>query len=127
VGVLRAHGIALLQDVCGGRPTRLTVQEGAIIVPDGVAKVAVGTAISRCSRNEVPDARGWPVRENVTAAVHDNVAIVPLRTPTFQTEVGFGGASVLRVTWLDAHGKVIKHTTTTFALGDVGPGAGWPR
>jgi hypothetical protein len=129
VGVLRAHGIALLQDACDGRPTGLTIQDGAIIVPDGVAKVTVRTAISKCSRNELPDARGFPVHENVTAAVHDNVAIVPLRTPTFKNinGFGFGGASVLRVTWLDAHDNMIKHTTTAFALADVGPGSGWPQ
>jgi hypothetical protein len=66
------------------------------------------------------------VRENVTAAVHDNVAIVPLRTPTYKNPAptfwGFGDRSVLRVTWLDAHGKVIRRTTTAFALGDWGSG-----
>ncbi|MBV8217300.1 MAG: hypothetical protein JO325_02460 [Solirubrobacterales bacterium] len=56
-------------------------------------------------------ANGSPVLENVTVAVHDNVATVPLRTPTFTTGFGFGDGFVLRVTWLDAHGKVIKHTT----------------
>lgn len=111
VGALRAHGIALLPALpYPGRPTGLNVNEGAIIVPDGVANVTVGVAIP---------AGGLPVLENVTAVVHDNVATVPLRTPT----VGFGDGSVLRVTWLDAHGKVIRHTTTAFALADWGPAA----
>jgi hypothetical protein len=120
VGALRAHGIALLPSEFGpgnpGRPTGFTVHDGAIIVPDGVAKVTVGTVINR------PDSNGPGLRvlENVTAAVHDNVATVPLRTPTFKTGFGFLG-SVLRVTWLDAHGKVISHTTTAFPLADNGP------
>jgi hypothetical protein len=115
-GALRAHGIAVLPSEFGpgdpGRPTGFTVHDGAIIVPDGVAKVTVGTAIP---------ANGSPVPENVTAAVHDNVATVPLRTPTYKTGFGFGPRTVLRVTWLDAHSKVIRHTTTTFPLADNGP------
>jgi hypothetical protein len=111
VDALRAHGIAVLPAVDQpGRPTGLTVHSGAIIVPDGVVKVTVGTAIP---------ANSSPVLENVTAAVHDNIATVPLRTPTFNNGFGFGDGSVLRVTWLDAHGKVIKHTTTTFAVADI--------
>jgi hypothetical protein len=127
VGVLRAHGIALLPSEFGpgvpGRLTGFTVHDGAIIVPDGVAKVTVGTVINRGS--DAPG--GLRVLENVTATVHDNVATVPLRTPTFKTGFGFDLASVLRVTWLDAHGKVIKHTTTTYPYADNGPGSGWPR
>jgi hypothetical protein len=120
-GALRAHGIAVLPSEFGpgypGRPAGFTVHDGAIIVPDGVAKVTVGTVINR------PDSNGPGLRvlENVTAAVHDNVATVPLRTPTFNTGFGFGPGAVLRVTWLDAHGKVIRHTTTTFPLADNGP------
>jgi len=112
VGALRAHGIAVLPAPVDnpGRPAGLTVHDGAIIVPDGVAKVTVGMAIP---------ANGSPVLENVTAAVHENVATVPLRTPTFNNGFGFEDRSALRVTWLDAHGKVIKHTTTTFALADI--------
>ncbi len=119
VGALRAHGIALLPGVFGsGRLTGLTVHDAAIIVPDGVAKLTVGMAIP---------ANGSPVLENVTAVVHDNVATVPLRTPTFNTGFGFRDGSVLRVTWLDAHGKVIRHTTTAFALADLGPAAPSPQ
>jgi hypothetical protein len=125
VGALRAHGIALLPPYPGpadpGRPTGLTVHDAAIIVPDGVAKVTVATAIYRWSdpTNGLAPAPGLPVLENVTAAVHDNVATVALRTPTFNNGFGFGDGSVLRVTWLDAHGKVIKHSTTPFALADT--------
>jgi hypothetical protein len=120
VGALRAHGIALLPFEFGpgypGRPTGFTVHDGWIIVPDGVAKVTVGMA----RWSDAPG--GLRVLENVTAAVHDNVATVPLRTPTYKTGFGFDNASV---TWLDAHGNVIKHTTPTFALADNGP-ANWP-
>jgi hypothetical protein len=69
------------------------------------------------------------VRENVTAAVHDNVATVRLRAPTWiggnlgpgvpknSRSFGFPDGSTLQMTWLDAHGKVIRHTTTTISLG----------
>jgi hypothetical protein len=129
VGALRAHGIALLPTLSypgdPGNPTGLTVHDGAIIVPDGVAKVTVGMAIYRNSgfTTGLTPAPGLPVRENVTAVVHHNVATVPLRTPTFYGGFGFGDGSVLRVTWLDAHGKVIRRTTTAFALADTGPAA----
>jgi hypothetical protein len=69
------------------------------------------------------------VRENVTAAVHDDVATVPLRTPIWNggnlgpgvpknsRSIGFTDGSTIRMTWLDAHGKVIRHTTTTISIG----------
>jgi hypothetical protein len=127
---LRAHGIAMLPggNAPGARLTGFTVHPGAIIVPDGVAKVTVGTVIDGTLR----------VRENVTAVVHDNVATVRLRTPTYigglppsdpggvpKTLRSFGfddGSTTLQMTWLDAHGKVIKHTTTTNVTADGGQG-----
>ncbi len=129
VGALRAHGIALLPGVLNsGRLTGLTVHDAAIIVPDGVAKLTVGMAIPRGgSITSASTSWGPPVLENVTAVVHDNVATVPLRTPTFNTGFGFGDGSVLRVTWLDAYGKVIRHTTTAFALADIGPAPRSPQ
>jgi hypothetical protein len=138
LGALRAHGIALLQEgyIAAARLTGFRVQPGVIIVPDGVAKVTVETVISPRSSDPndtgVVPAPSLRVLENVTAAVHDNVATVPLRTPTWiggllppwvpanATSFGFSDGAVLRITWLDAHGKVIKHTTTTYTNGDGG-------
>jgi len=132
---LRAHGIAMLPggNAPGARLTGFTVHPGAIIVPDGVAKVMVGTVIDRGGPG-----RSLRVVENVTAVVHDNVATVPLRTPTYigglppsdpggvpKTLRSFGfddGSTTLQMTWLDAHGKVIKHTTTTNVTADGGQG-----
>jgi hypothetical protein len=126
VGGLRAHGIALLPGGTGGPGTGLTIQPGVIIVPDGVANVTVETVISRCQSTGFESCSGRSalrVLENVTAAVHDNVATVPLRTPNSN---GFDDhGSVVRMTWLDAHGKVIKHTTTTYTIADTGS-APWP-
>jgi hypothetical protein len=103
VETLRAHGIALLpQFLYVGRPKNLGLHEGAIIVPDGVAKITVGMASL---------GGGWSVLENVTGVVHDNVATVELKMPTFQAGFGFGPGSELRITWFDAHGKAIRQTT----------------
>ncbi len=102
---MRAHGIALIKDPVS-RPKNGRV-DGAIVVPDGVAKIAIG---------EVNFGGRRTVFENVTVAVHDNVATVQLKTPTSQTPFGLiGPHAVLRMTWFDAHGKVIRHTTA--ALG----------
>jgi hypothetical protein len=109
VRTLRAHGIPLLPGfLYSGRP-KLKVHEGTIIVPDGVAKITV---------DEVSLGGGASVRENVTTAVHDNVATVELKMPSFKTGFGFGPGSALRMTWFDAHGNVIRHTTD--ALGSSG-------
>jgi hypothetical protein len=140
LGALRAHGIALLQEgyIGGARLTGFRVQPGVIIVPDGVAKVTVETVISPRSSASISGgvvpAPSLRVLENVTAVVHDNVATVWLRAPTWiggdyhlpprvvktWTSFGFSDGAVLRMTWLDAHGKVIRHTTTTYANGDEG-------
>jgi hypothetical protein len=138
LGALRAHGIAVLQEgyIAGARLTGFRVHPGVIIVPDGVAKVTVETVISPRSSvsisEDIVPAPSLRVLENVTAAVHDNVATVPLRTPTWiggdlpssvpldTKYFGFSDGAVLRMTWLDAHGKVIKHTTTTYTNGDEG-------
>ena len=140
VGGLRAHGIAVFGPgggpPLGARLTGFTIQPGVIIVPDGVAKVTVETVITTgCKSTAFLSCSGrsvWRVRENVTAAVHDNVATVPLRTPTYiggpppsdpggvpknTRSFGFTDGSTVRMTWLDAHGKVIKHTTTTISIG----------
>ena len=146
VGRLRAHGIAVFGPGGGPPPgarlTGFTVHPGVIIVPDGVAKVTVETVITTgCKSTAFLSCSGrsvWRVRENVTAAVHDNVATVPLRTPTYigglpPSDPGgvpknfrsFGfddGSTTLRMTWLDAHGKVIKHTTATNVTADGGQG-----
>ena len=135
VGGLRAHGIAVFGPGGNGpgRLTGFTIQPGVIIVPDGVAKVTVETVITTgCKSTPLLSCQGrsvWRVRENVTAAVHDNVATVPLRAPTWiggnlgpgvpknSRSSGFTDGSTVRMTWLDAHGKVIKHTTTTISIG----------
>lgn len=111
---LRGHGIALFPAyLYNGRPKDLTFHEGAIIVPNGVAKVKVGNAIL---------GRGSSVLENVTAVVHDNVATVTLKMPTFKTGFGFGPGSALQVTWLDAHGRVVRRTTNAlWSSGQVSP------
>lgn len=103
VRTLRARGIALFPDLLyNGRPKELRVHDGAIIVPDGVAKITVGT---------VNLGGGSSVVENVTATVRDNVAMVPLKMPTFKTGFGFGPRATMQATWFDANGKVIRHTT----------------
>ena len=135
VGGLRAHGIAVFGPGGNGpgRLTGFTIQPGVIIVPDGVAKVTVETVITTgCKSTPFLSCQGRSVlrvRENVTAAVHDNLATVPLRAPTWiggnlgpgvpknSRSSGFTDGSTVRMTWLDAHGKVIKHTTTTISIG----------
>jgi hypothetical protein len=66
--------------------------------------------------------------QNVSAAVHDNVASVQLNTPTFPVRLnlstlrttGFTSLAardaLADVTWLDAHGRIVRHTTTTMKL-----------
>jgi hypothetical protein len=135
VGGLRAHGIAVFGPGGGtpGRLTGFTIHPGVIIVPDGVAKVTVETVITTgCKSTPFLSCSGRSVlrvRENVTAAVHDNVATVPLRTPTFiggnlgpgvpknSRSFGFTDGSTVRMTWLDAHGEAIRHITTTISAG----------
>ena len=113
VRTLRAHGIPLLPGfLYGGRP-KLSVHEGTIVVPDGVAKITVG---------KVSLGQGASVRENVTAAVHDNVVTVRLKMPSFKDGFGFGPGSALRMTWFDAHGNVIRHVTDVLgSSGQVSP------
>jgi hypothetical protein len=55
--------------------------QAAIIAPDGVAKVAIGTL----SAQGRPSAHWF---QNVTAAVHDNVAAVSLNTPRSKPPAG---------------------------------------
>jgi hypothetical protein len=124
VGTLRARGIALFpQLLYVGRPKMLTVHEGAIIVPDGVAKITVTTASLGGSSQQHPRAdQDMTVTENATAPVHNNVATVPLKMPTFGTTFGFGPGSSLRTTWFDSRGSIIRHTTNPlWTLGVVSP------
>lgn len=114
VRTLRVRGVALFPGfLYVGRPKRLTAHEGAIIVPDGVAKITVDKASLGGGRSVV---------ENVTAAVHDNLATVALKMPTFGSGFGFGTGSLLQVTWYDPHGRVIRHTTNPLSTyGQVSP------
>jgi hypothetical protein len=92
---LLTHGLVLMPY---GRPSN-TIRV-AMILPDGVARVTA-TSVSLGGQR-------WP--ENVTAAVHDNVAAVALRTPGSR----FDGlqSALIRMTWFDSRGNVIRQTTT---------------
>lgn len=95
VATLRAHGLALLP--YAGPSAHLRV---AIVVPDGVVKITIAT-ISLAGQR-------W--LENAPVAVHDNVAVLQLRTPGSR----FNGlqSETIQMTWFDARGRVIRHTTT---------------
>jgi hypothetical protein len=92
---LLTYGLVLMPY---GRPSN-TIRV-AMILPDGVPRVTA-TSVSLGGQR-------WP--ENVTAAVHDNVAAVALRTPGSR----FDGlqSALIRMTWFDSRGNVIRQTTT---------------
>lgn len=100
VPTLRAHGIAVVLFARSFRSLRL-----AIIVPDGVARVAVGSVTLGSQR--------W--LENLTAAVHDNIGTLKLRTPNSRYD-GLQSA-VAKLTWFGPRGELIKHTTTAMQWG----------
>jgi hypothetical protein len=93
VGALRAHGLALWP-----YPEYLKAPI-IVIVPDGVARITVATA-NLGTQHRI---------ENVTAAVHDNVAAVKLKNPVLHWD-GLEKVT-LQMSWFDSQGHLIRHTT----------------
>jgi hypothetical protein len=108
---VRKHGLAVTGNV---RST--AVQDGVVLVPDGVARITLQPI--RVGRTPVPvnpSAFG-----SATGAVSDNIATFQMPIPTI-TDTSRGAFSGLlgttlltRDTWYGPNGNVIKQTTTAF-------------
>ena len=106
---LRVSGAGIFRYTANG------TNDGAIIVPDGVAQVKLSKF-----RVVQPFATVRPtVIANTTAVVHDNVAALTLHLPIVATSNPSGLYSVQAIahlTWLDARGAVIRQATTVLHL-----------
>ena len=113
VSWVRTHGLA----ISGGNATpQMRSVFGAVVVPDGVAKITLEPL-----RLISPPA---PVNAHrfgtITAAVHDNVAgfrfTVPTVTDRHAKSLVYAVTVVARATWSNANGQVISRTTTQIPL-----------
>jgi hypothetical protein len=107
LSTIRAHGLALADRARG--TDRLDV---VVLVPDGVARVTLTPIrIIRSPVNVNPTRLG-----HATAPVHENIAALQLYVPTVTDRrwiAGtFGTSALMRATWFNASGNVIKDTTT---------------
>jgi hypothetical protein len=109
------HGLAISD--AQGQPTQ-TVVLGAVIVPDGVAKVTLEPI--RIVAPPAPINPDQLRNLSVTTEVHDNVA--PFRFPVLtatnpkKPSALYGVTVIARATWFDRRGSVIDHTTTQLYL-----------
>jgi hypothetical protein len=113
VGTLLAHGIVLSGPLAGGRGEIA----GAIVVPDGVARVTL-RPIRLIGRPVVSlDLSRF---STISEPVHDNVATFTAPLPTTVDRTLFSGtygfSAVAKATWFDTQGKVVKNTTTQLDL-----------
>jgi hypothetical protein len=107
IETIRAHGLALADNVRGQ-----SLMDGVMLVPDGVAKITLRPIRVTNARVRI-DPRRFGTS---TATVQDNVAAFRLTLPTVaipRSPSGmFSPSAVAQVTWFDAGGNVIRHTTT---------------
>jgi hypothetical protein len=113
VATVRTHGLAVSD--ANATPQMRTVL-GAVVVPDGVARVTLEPI-----RLVSPPAPLAPRRlGTVTAAVHDNVAAfrfpVPTATNRHKSSALYGVTVVVRAIWFDQRGNIIDRTTTQLYL-----------
>lgn len=100
---------------------------GALLVPDGVARVALGPARPKLSQtpDHVPPAAlaaaiAGATATVPTATVHDNLAAFTLPVITIHSPRSYSFEPAISVsapiTWYAADGSVIRHTTTTISV-----------
>lgn len=110
---LRAHGLVVSGS--NATPTMRSVF-GAIVVPDGVARVTL-QPIRLISSPAPVDPRRFGTS---TTSVHDNIAAYRFTVPYVhdprQKSLVYAVTVVARATWSDRHGTVIAQTTTQLQL-----------
>jgi hypothetical protein len=108
-----SHGLAISD---AQMTPRQRVVFGAVVVPDGVAKVTLEPI-----RIVSPPARLDPHQfGTITTQVHQNVASFQVPVPTVtnpqKQSALYGVAVIARATWFDRRGRIIDRTTTQLYL-----------
>jgi hypothetical protein len=118
VATFLGHGLTVFADGPGD------ANRGALLVPDGVAKVTLGSfrlAPHSALRGVNPTSLAAATFAlHATATVNDNIAAVQLSVPVLTSPKAFSGlagmSATAQATWFNSSGQTVRRTTTEVDL-----------